>query len=199
MDLGVDPHFEPWCTPEEFARFLEERDDEAGRYELLNGRIVMVPPPDWSHSETSLDAGALLRAHVKAHGLGSVHVEMDILLPSGDVVRPDVCYFSHERAATAVRKRKHTEGVPDLVVEVLSPSTASRDRGEKKKKAIYQANGVREYWLADDQARTVTRFNLDGDRFGAPNVFTKADEFSSLLLVGLRFAMSEIYPEPRSP
>jgi Uma2 family endonuclease len=74
-------------------------------------------------------------------------------LPSGDTVEPDHSFVSNERwdAAPAPKLGEFLKVVPDLVVEVLSQKTASQDRGEKK--AIYERNGVREYWLVDPRAR----------------------------------------------
>ena len=79
-------------------------------------------------------------------------LEQGFDLPSGDTVAPDVSFTSKARwdAAPPPRPGKYLQVVPDLVVEVLSRSTKTRDRGEKK--AIYEANGVAEYWLVNSQA-----------------------------------------------
>lgn len=93
------------------------------------------------------------------------------------------------------RGEPHAQGrflrvAPDLAVEVLSPSTASRDRGEKK--AIYQRNGVREYWLVDPAARRISRMVLEENGYGAPVVFEEGQRFQSTALPSLQFEVAEL-------
>jgi Uma2 family endonuclease len=82
--------------------------------------------------------------------------------------------------------------VPDVVFEILSRSTASRDRGEKK--AIYAANGVRQYWIVDTRAREVLVFDLEGGRYGRERVFALGEHATSLVLGGLEIPVAEIMP-----
>jgi Uma2 family endonuclease len=82
--------------------------------------------------------------------------------------------------------------VPDLVVEVLSLSTASHDRGEKK--AIYERNGVREYWLLDWRSRELTVFHLVDGKFDLGSVFSEADKARSEVLAGVEFAVRDLLP-----
>ena len=88
--------------------------------------------------------------------------------------------------------QKFLRVVPDLVVEVLSQSTASYDRGEKK--AIYERNGVREYWLVDWRRRELTIFHLEDGRFDLGTVFTETDQAKSAVLPGLEFGVRELLP-----
>jgi Uma2 family endonuclease len=81
--------------------------------------------------------------------------------------------------------------VPDLVVEVLSTSTASHDRGEKK--ATYGAAGVREYWLLDGRAREVIAYVLENGRYGQERAFT-AGAARSLVLAGLVVDVAGLFP-----
>lgn len=73
----------------------------------------------------------------------------------------------------------------------ISPSTASRDRGEKK--AIYERNGVAEYWIVDAAARRVTRFDLRDGRFGTPVMFEQNASFESALLAELRLDLAALF------
>src|SRR5207249_983904 len=86
-------------------------------------------------------------------------------LPSREIVEPDVSFVSSSRwkAAPPPVEGEFLSVVPDLVMEILSPANASRDRGEKR--AIYERNGVLEYWLVDPRARRVTILARVGERF----------------------------------
>ncbi|HKE17950.1 MAG TPA: Uma2 family endonuclease [Kofleriaceae bacterium] len=150
-----------------FWAFCEERaaEGDLNQYELLNGRVVMNPPAGWPHGRTNYVA-FFITARVRSLGLaGEVLTgEQGFDLPSGDTVAPDVSFTSKARWAAAPPpvERQALKVVPDLVVEVLSRSTAARDRGEKK--AIYESNDVEEYWLIDLVARTLTVFAFDSTR-----------------------------------
>ncbi len=85
---------------------------------------------------------------------------MDVTLADHSVVQPDVLYISPSRKAIL---KERIEGVPDLVVEVLSPDTSRRDRGEKL--ALYAAMGVPEYWIADGIERQIEFLVNEGGRF----------------------------------
>ena len=146
-------------TPDEFARLVDERarTGDLHAYELLNGRIVMTPPAGYPHGAIELEVGAFLLHFVKERGVGlAFGPSQGFTLPSGDTVGPDAAFISNERwtAGPLPAEGEFIRIVPDLVVEILSPSTASRDRGEKR--GIYERNGVREYWLVDARAHTVT-------------------------------------------
>jgi Uma2 family endonuclease len=82
--------------------------------------------------------------------------------------------------------------VPDVVFEVLSRSTSSRDRGEKK--GIYAQNGVREYWIVDAHAREIIVFNLKGTAYERERVFTLNERASSRVLEGLDLAVADVMP-----
>jgi Uma2 family endonuclease len=127
-------------------------------------------------------------------------MEQGFDLPSGDTVAPDVSVTSKERweAAPPPRPGKYLQVVPDLIVEVPSRSTKTRDRGEKK--AIYEANRVMEYWLVDLEQRTLTVFAFDSNevarvgeqpRYLPPRVYRDGEQAETILGV---FAPAELLP-----
>ena len=182
-------------SQEEFACWVEKRGTEPHRYELLNGRVVMTPPAGYPHGEIEATLVALLRQHVAAGKLGKVFgSRQGFDLPSGDTVASDASFVSNERWASAPPPEpgKFLEVVPDLMVEILSTSTASRDRGEKK--AIYAQNGVREYWLVDPRACEVLVLTLEGARYGEPMIFAVQARVESRALPGLEIEVGEIFP-----
>jgi Uma2 family endonuclease len=85
---------------------------------------------------------------------------LDVTLAEHSIVQPDVIFISHARRQIV---RERIEGAPNLVVEVLSPSTVGRDRGEKQQ--LYATAGVDEYWLVDPLAQQIEFLVREGDRF----------------------------------
>jgi len=171
-------------TQKAFKRWVERRPmTDINRYELINGRIVMTPPASWEHGESEVKAGRILVDFVEKHNLGRVFgSSTGYELPSGDTLEPDVSFISRERWARGPQPKRgqFLKIVPNLVVEILSPTTAGRDRTEKKR--IYEMNGVDEYWLIDPDRREVTVFHLIGGQYDAGKRFSAHQRLHSHVL-----------------
>ena len=193
MDAQITFRSEQRLTQDEFFEWLQQQPNLIGNYELIHGRIVMTPPVDLIHAGTGAELTRRLGNHVASLGLGRVYdASAGFDLPSGDTLEPDVSFVSKERLAAAppVERGRFGKVVPDLVVEVLSRSTARRDRTEKK--AIYAANGVREYWIVDPDRRAVTVFHLRGKSFDAGAQFSAAS-VTSEILPGLAIELGALF------
>jgi Uma2 family endonuclease len=146
-------------TYEEFARL----PDDGNRYEVIAGDLYVTPPPDTSHQEASARFFMKLRGFADEHGVGQVlYAPTAVIFADGDYLEPDILFLRSERQH--LRTRRGIEGPPDLVVEVLSPTTSKQDRGIKRER--YALYGVPEYWLIDpDRGRVeVYRLQEDPDR-----------------------------------
>lgn len=177
-----------------FRRWLRRRPaDDLNHYELIDRRIVMTPPAGWPHAPIGSTIGHLLSGFVRRNRPGTVlDASAGYDLPSGDTVEPDVSFISNRRRAagpTPVRGQ-FVRIVPDLVVEILSPATSRRDRTEKK--AVYERNGVDEYWLVDPVKRAVTVFHLDGGRYGAARPITRG-RMRSRVLPEMHLTIEQIF------
>ena len=184
-------------TPKEFGEFVATREaaGDTGHYELLNGRVVMSPPAGYPHGEVGSNVQRLLASFVWERKLGRVFdSSQGFELPSGDMVEPDHAFVSHERwaAAPAPEPGRFLRVVPELIVEVMSGRTATRDRGEKK--AIYERNGVLEYWLVDPRAREVTVFHAVDGRFDSGCVYAVNDRLPSQVLAELTIDVLDLMP-----
>ena len=123
---------------------------EDRRYELLDGDLVMVPAPKRSHQNALLDLAVDLELLMRRTGMGQVFAApFDVVLTNTDVVQPDIIFVSTERAH--IITEDNVQGAPDLVVEILSPSTANRDRTFKR--SLYARHGVKEYWIVRYQTQ----------------------------------------------
>jgi Uma2 family endonuclease len=154
----------------------------------------MSPPAGYPHGGVELRLAYLLQDYLQRHPVGrGFGSSQGFALPSGDTVQPDLAFVSKDRWAAAPRPEPGTfpRVVPDLVLEILSPSNASYDRGEKK--AIYERNGVREYWLVDPAAQRVVRFCLVEGRWGPPARFELDEHASSLVLPGLTVELASLF------
>lgn len=136
--------------------------DDGKRYEVLEGDLVVSPAPIMDHQFTVLMVSALILNWWQRCGRGLMFTApMDVILSEETVCQPDIGWISSEREAEIVGEWVY--GIPDLVVEVLSPSTSRRDR--TRKADIYAKHGAREYWLLDPSDQTVEIRVLRDGRF----------------------------------
>ena len=112
-----------------------------------------------------------------------------VVLDDENGLQPDLVYVARERAA--IIAERGIEGVPDLVVEILSPSTRSRDLGRKMRR--YAAAGVRHYWVADPRARTLTPYRLGESGYEPGGTCGPGSVFEPELFPGLRIPIEELW------
>ena len=162
------------------------------RYEIVDGVMLMAPAPTADHQWVMFEISVRLRSFVNERELGVVLPAPVDLLIQREPLRtrqPDILYLSAER--TGMRGRSQLRGVhfleipPDLVVEVLSPSSSRRDIEERL--ADYKGIGVLECWLVSPEAETIEVLRLSSNEaateviFGADGTLT-SDVFSDFTL-----------------
>ncbi|NJM07259.1 Uma2 family endonuclease [Candidatus Gracilibacteria bacterium] len=142
--------------------------DDGLRYELIEGVLFMAPAPGTAHQGASARLLTYLMTHVEFAGLGRVFAApIDVELAPETVVQPDVLVILQANRDIIAPSR--IIGVPDLIVEIASPSTAGYDRREKQD--AYAAAGVREYWIVDPAAQTVELLLLAEGAYRSQGVF----------------------------
>jgi Uma2 family endonuclease len=135
--------------------------DDGCRHELLDGVHVVTPAPAYPHQSVGREFYLAIGTALSGHGaLEALASPADIRLGPRTLVQPDLFVFRKE-PGHHVRDWRDV-GVPVLAVEFLSPTTAARDRGAKRR--IYQRAGVAEYWIVDLDARLVERWRPDDIR-----------------------------------
>ncbi len=180
----------------EFAGWLDTLPaGDLHHYELLDGFVVMEPPAGWPHGQIEARVVARLDAFLGSKPRGRLFgSSQGFNLPSGDTVEPDIAFVSNERWQELERPvRGFPAVVPDLVVEILSPSTKRID--QKQKKRIYERNGVREYWLIDPASQSVRCLVLTAHGFDEGRVFSVDQTLASHVLPGPRIPVAELFPE----
>lgn len=176
-------------TYDDFVRF----PDDGKRHELIDGEHYVTPSPSTKHQTVSGNLFWLIRQHLETHPLGRVfYAPFDVVLSRFDVVEPDLLYMSHERAALVLTP-KHTQGAPELVTEIASPGTRSRD--EIIKRQLYERMGVSEYWIVDPKDDTIRVHRLVGTRFEPPVKLSAqaGDALRTALLPGIEMPLADIF------
>lgn len=164
--------------------------DDGRRYEILDGDLYMSPSPITLHQLVVGNTYHVLRHHVDRHALGKVFIApYDVVLGKHDVVEPDVIFVS--KAHKSIITRKNIRGAPDLLVEVLSPSTAERDTRDKRN--IYARCGVKWYWIVDPDAESILELKRVRNAYAKVSI-TKGDSvFRPALFPGLEINLASLW------
>jgi len=165
------------------------------RHELIDGEHIVSPSPNTGHQTISLNLVRLLLPYLDQHRPGELlYAPFDVKLSLFTVLVPDLVYFTTERFARVVNE-KHATAAPDLVVEILSPGTRRRDKGRKR--AVYDREGVREYWIVDPEARSITVLRRPGADAALTDVtvltLAENDILASPLLPGLQIPLRDVF------
>lgn len=138
-------------TAADYAKLPDSKE----RYELIDGELIMVPAPTFEHQDILSFLISKLDGVVRPHKLGKVvPAPTDVHATTHDVYQPDILFIRKENLGIVRDGAVH--GAPDLVIEILSPSTGYYDL--KHKKDVYQQIGVQEYWIVDPMDKTVECF-----------------------------------------
>jgi len=166
--------------------------DDGLRHELIDGEHYVAPAPNLKHQIVSMRLSVAIGSFVELHDSGLfLAARCDVVFSPTNVVEPDLLFLSRERSGLAAEQ--NIQGAPDLVIEILSPSTRNRDQGVKRR--LYERMGVQEYWIADPAGETVSVYRRAGEVFWvAAELSHKAgDVLSTPLLPGLKITLARIF------
>ena len=186
----MEARAEKFYTYEDYCKFTDEK-----RREVINGVIYALASPIKEHEDILINLVLELGAYLKGKKC-KVYTSFEVRLPrkgetkntASNVVRPDIFIVCDEKKLT----RRGCVGAPDLIIEILSPSTAGIDR--IKKFNLYQEHGVQEYWIVDAYNQTIDKFILDEGKYNRAEVFSREDNISPATFPDLTINLEEIFP-----
>lgn len=170
-----------------FYKIVEENK----KMEFINGEIIFHSPVKLQHNRATKLLCGLLNAFVIKNKLGFVGIEKIMISLSRNDYEPDVCFFGSEKAKNFTSKQVQFPA-PDLVVEVLSDSTAKNDRETKFQD--YAAHGIGEYWIVDAEAETIEQYFLQNEQY---ELLLKAKDgtIESVVLPEFKIPVQAIFDE----
>jgi len=172
-----------------FEQFRQLPND-GKRYELIHGEVHLTPAPNAKHQYVVHNLDVSLSLYLQKNKLGEVwEAPPDVRLGEDTALQPDLIFISNARAA--IIQENWIAGAPDLVVEVLSPSTAAYDRATKL--PIYAEAGVPEVWLIDSQAKTVEVVNLQGKKYFVEATHAGDQVLASNLFPGWQLSLTDLF------
>jgi Uma2 family endonuclease len=160
--------------------------------EIIENELFMSPAPNTEHQDISGELEFLLRTFCKKNQLGKIYdAPFDVIVDENNVVQPDIIFISNQNLEKLTKRG--FEGVPDLVVEIISPSTFYRDSYEKKD--FYEKIGVKEYWLIEPANRVIEVFVLENGKYQLHSLVVEKGTAQSKILEGFEAVAKEIFPE----
>ncbi len=162
---------------------------EGSPYQLIEGELVMSPAPKPIHQIVSGNLFEALRKFLKDKGI-LLYAPVDVYLDEENAFQPDLLFISEERKD--ILKEDGVYGAPDLVVEILSPSTAYYDL--RKKKEVYGRTGVKEYWIVDPEMKSVEVYVNKEGKFRLFQELKEKGSIRSQIIEGLSIPLENIFP-----
>ena len=162
------------------------------RYEVIDGELCMTPAPNTRHQEISINLSEIIRHFLRSNPIGKVFsAPYDVVFSRDPLqyVEPDLVFVSTEHSS--IITEPNIQGVPDLLVEILSPTTEMNDR--RLKFSLYERFRVPEYWIVDPKLETVQVFRLADGHYSAPLELCKTDVLESPRLPGLAIPLSAVF------
>ena len=172
-----------------FEQFRELPSD-GNRYELIHGEVHVTPALATRHQAVLQNLSLGLGPHVYKNHLGeSWLAPLDVRLGEDTVVQPDLIFISNANAG--IIREDWIAGAPDLVVEVLSPSTAAHVRATKL--WMYAEAGVPEIWFIDPSAKTVEVLKLQGKKYSVESALTGEQVLVSALFPAWQLTLRDLF------
>jgi Uma2 family endonuclease len=176
----------PLLTYEDYCLLPED----GKRYELIEGELFVSPAPSLRHQTVSSRLGAALNEALDKPGLARVfHAPTDLILAPTSVVQPDLVIVGSARSS--IMTERALEGVPDVVVEILSPSSLDRDQYIKRK--LYERFKIPEYWVVDPEQGSMIVYRLDDGTYGIRARYDVASTLECPEFPTLQVALADVF------
>ena len=171
-----------------YEDYRKTPEDE--RYELIDGELIMAAAPNMAHQTTQVNLGAPMHTWVRSEDLGYVFFSScDVVLSEHTTLQPDLIFVSEENAG--IITDANIQGAPDLVVEIISPSSTGRDWVTKRD--LYARYGVKEYWLIDPFNRTLWVMRLRDGYLELSDTLYEGDTLTSSTIEGFSVSLSDVF------
>jgi Uma2 family endonuclease len=163
--------------------------DDGKRREIMDGDLIVTPSPKFRHQEISGNIYAAFLKYLEGYPIGKIaYAPLDVILSEYDVLEPDLLFVLNEHRHII---QDWVRGAPDLVIEIVSPTTEAIDRGPKLK--AYARFGVPEYWIVDPEQRAIEVYRATSEGYQPAQVFQGPDALTSLLLPGFSLSLREVF------
>jgi Uma2 family endonuclease len=174
----------------EFRQMEFDENDDA-YYELINGYLMKKSAPKPQHQNISMYLSIEIGTFIKTKGLGKLlAAPVDVFLDNLNAVQPDLVFIPTENQA--IITDDGIMGIPDLVIEIISPSSMLKDRVDKKN--LYERLNIKEYWIIDPQYQDIEIYTVQNGRYELYSSVTMVEgELKSTIFEGIAINLTELF------
>lgn len=164
--------------------------DDGHRYELIDGELIMVAAPLTIHQKVIMNIISKILPFVEKKKYGELFTSpIDVVLSEHTTLQPDIIFIAKEHSS--IITEKNIQGAPDLVIEILSPSSFYYDWFDKKE--LYEQHGVKEYWIVDPLRRWADVYILEGKKYKRIQHEEQTGILTSAVLNGFKIDLQEMF------
>lgn len=171
---------------------LDAMPDDGNRYELFGGELYVSRAPSLSHQRILGNIYAILRAYLSQNPIGEVLLTPGVIFDIYDGAIPDAVFVSNARKREVISGERFT-GAPELMIEVVSPGAGNERRDRVVKRQVYGRHGVKEYWIADPQNRSVEVYRLKKRALSLVHTIMDEDELTSSVLPSFKCLARDVF------
>ncbi|MGH2331193.1 Uma2 family endonuclease [Thermoanaerobacter mathranii] len=186
------PKREEIYTYDDYQNWPDEQ-----RIELINGQIYLLAPPSRIHQKIVIEIATQFHNYLRNKKCEVYVAPFSVRFPAGNeksdkeiktVVEPDIVIICDKLKLD----EKGCKGAPDLIVEVISPSTGRKDKIEKFN--LYERHGVKEYWIVEPDLKIISVFTLqENNRYGRPEVYTDENKIKVSIFEDLEINLKDVF------
>ena len=179
---------EPLMTVED----LDGMPEDGNRYEVIEGELFVSRAPGLPHQIVSGRFHYQTMSYLERNSIGTIVATPGLVLSRYNGVIPDLVFYTHKHAEEIIANDRLI-AAPDIVIEILSPGRENISRDRIAKRQLYAKYGVKEYWIADSENRSVEIYRLTDKGLELAAMLRLGDEITPPLLPGFSCPLSKIY------
>jgi Uma2 family endonuclease len=171
---------------------LDALPDDDNRYELFEGELFMSRAPGVSHQRVLGNIYALIRAYLVQHSIGEVLLTPGVIFDNLNSAIPDAIFMTNQRKREIISGERLVSA-PELMIEIVSPGKENERRDRVVKRQVYAKHGVKEYWIADPQNKSLEIYRLKRHILALAETLMEEDRVTTSLLPGFECKASQIF------
>jgi Uma2 family endonuclease len=171
---------------------LEAMPDDENRYELFEGELFVSRSPSLSHQRILGNIYDVIRTYLKQNPIGEVFPTPGVIFDNFNSAIPDIVFISNQQVKN-VGTEPHIHEAPELAIEIVSPGKENARRDREMKRQIYGKFGVKEYWIADPESRTLEIYRLKKRTLALAATLAGEDEITSPVFPGFRCNVNQVF------